>query len=63
MKDDWDWVTKVIKHNGNTYAHYPALKKLIKIFALKWKDHPSKRLYNLYVHYLDATLRIQFLDE
>tara|TARA_S200002703_G_scaffold138710_1_gene129059 strand:+ start:299 stop:490 length:192 start_codon:yes stop_codon:yes gene_type:complete len=60
MKDDWDWVTKVIMHKENTYAHYLSLKKLIKLFELKWSGHKNKVAYDLYVNYLKARLKLEF---
>lgn len=63
MKSDWKWVSKVITHKENTWAHYLSLKKLIRLFEIKWKDHSDKGLYDMYVAYLKARLKLQFHED
>jgi hypothetical protein len=63
MKEDWSWVNKVISNKKNSWSHYTSLKKLIHLFELKWKDHENKNLYETYVSYLKAKLKIQFHED
>ena len=43
MKTDYDYVIKAIRNKDNRLVHYPALKKLISIFMIKWNSNKNKR--------------------
>jgi hypothetical protein len=59
MKTDYDYVIKAIRNKGNKLIHYPALKKLISLFIIKWDSNKSKR-YEVYLHSLNINLKRSF---
>ena len=59
MKTDYDYVIKAIRNKGNKLIHYPALKKLISLFIIKWDSNKGKR-YEVYLHSLNINLKRSF---
>ena len=53
IKKDFNFVMKVLKHDGNTPIHLPALKNLINNFKNKWEDNLGKGIANFYVEQLN----------
>ena len=44
MKNDYEFVKKVVMHTDNKMIHYPALKQLIKNFEEKWNKLHGKSI-------------------
>ena len=59
METDYDYVMAAIKNKSNKLIHYPALKKLISLFMIKWDSIKNER-YEIYLHSLNISLRRAF---
>ena len=59
METDYDYVMGAIKNKSNKLIHYPALKKLISLFMIKWDSIKNER-YEIYLHSLNISLRRAF---
>ena len=64
MKNDYEYVIKAIRNKDNNIIHYPAVKKLISLFKLKWYPGKNKRYenkrYEVYLHSLNINLKKSF---
>ena len=54
MKEDFDWIKKVISHPDNRLVHWSAIKRLINNFERKHSD--SKRV-DVFSNYLRLLLK------
>ena len=60
MTNDYSYVLKVINNKDNKYFHYPAIKKLISIWKIKWEHESKGRYFDVYLHSLNTTLKRAF---
>ena len=60
MQTDYDYVIAAITNKDNKYFHYPAIKKLISIWAIKWEHQSKGRYFGVYLHSLNTTLKRSF---
>jgi hypothetical protein len=60
MTNDYSYVMKVIRNKNNTRRHYPALKRLISIWEIKWQHSYKEKYFELYLHSLNTTLKRSF---
>jgi hypothetical protein len=60
MIDDYTYVIKVITNKNNNRYHYPAIKKLISLWAIKWDHLNKKKYFDVYLHSLNTTLKRSF---
>jgi hypothetical protein len=37
MKEDYEFVKRVLRNTDNKMVHYPAIRQLIKNFKIKWQ--------------------------
>lgn len=62
MKEDFEWVRRVIANENNRIIHYEAIKNLVGNFASKWKGkvNSSPDVYHQYVNYLKLKLKFEY---
>jgi hypothetical protein len=60
MKNDYEFLLRVINNQDNKLIHYPALKNLIDIWKNKWSDHKDTNVYSVYTYSLNVTLKRVF---
>jgi hypothetical protein len=60
MTNDYSYVMKVITNKNNNRYHYPALKRLISIWEIKWQDAHKEKYFDIYLHSLKTTLKRSF---
>lgn len=60
IRNEMQWVEKVITNKANTNLHYPALKQLIRNFHNKWINEDNTTIINIYYQYLKSVLRSEF---
>jgi len=60
MKNDYEFLLRVINNQDNKLIHYPALKNLIDIWKNKWSDHKDTNVYSVYTYSLNVTLKRAF---
>lgn len=60
IRDEMQWVEKVLTHKDNSNLHYPALKQLINNFYNKWVNEDNTTVMNTYRLYLKSILRSEF---
>ena len=58
MKEDYEFVHRVVSNKNNEREHYPSCKKLIKLFLYKWRSKEDTRLYKLYSRSLQTALKM-----
>ena len=58
MKQDYEFVYRVLTNKKNTRKHYPALTTLLDLFKSKWKENKDTRLYKVYLQSLQTALRV-----
>lgn len=65
MKDDFNWVRKIVSNKDNKCIHYDGLKNIIEAFAHKWADESISNhdLYWTYVNYLRLKLKFEFNEK
>lgn len=60
MKDDFNWVRRVITNSENKPIHIDALITISDLFKKKWAHYENDRKYRdtylLYISYLRVTL-------
>lgn len=61
MKNDFNWLRKVIFNKGNMPKHYDAIIKLSLLFKIKWEhnvNNPKYRnTYLIYTSYLRLCIK------
>ena len=58
MKEDFDWIKKVICHPGNRMVHWSAIKNLINNFERKHSEHKRSEVFSNYLRLLLKKERI-----
>ena len=71
MKEDYEFVKRVLRNTDNKMVHYPAIRQLINNFEIKWKrihgDSMSLKRYEyhlktLFENYQSNSLYLNFLS-
>jgi hypothetical protein len=61
MKNDFNWLRKIISNKENKPQHYDAIIKLISLFKLKWGHNANnpkyQYAYTLYIAYLKMSVK------
>lgn len=61
MKNDFNWLRKIILSKENKPQHYDAIIKLVFLFKQKWghnlNDPKYRDSYSLYVTYLKMSVK------
>ena len=58
MKEDYEFVYRVVSNKNNDRLHYPSCKKLVKLFLYKWRSKKDTKLYKLYSRSLQTALKL-----
>lgn len=61
MKNDFNWLRKIISNKNNKPQHYDAVFKLVFLFKQKWQhnlnEHKYHNAYSLYTAYLKMSVK------
>jgi hypothetical protein len=63
MKEDFEWVCKVLSHKENNVKHFQSLERIVELFKNKWDDGSKefKLLYAFLKMFLKKTIKVKLL--